>query len=389
MAEIKNFSLAGVSSTVQFGKRGPKLVQANDAFSFKTAADDALTNVSVAEPTYSTHAATKSYVDSVLTGMDQSHIVSTDGTVKVDTEGTPGKVTVAASNGTANTLVATFQSGSSANSNVLVDNSFAGKILFQAASDSASDVNVHIAPKGAGELLVGAAGSDGVIQADDGMSLTIAGGDNLAGTGGNLLIRAGSGTTSDGTVRVVNSQAHSIADFVGGSSSATTLVVTAGATDVSIESAGSSPNVDIVISPKGAGVVNVSTSLVSNVLDPIADQDAATKNYVDVTSKVGSIQTREITLSTATNTVGLPIKGKVRRVMLKITQAYNNGAQITVGTDATPDLLVSSNDIDESTVGQYDLNNSTDFASSTQLKVFVTGGPSTGAATLVVEYIQG
>ena len=41
------------------------------------------------------------------------------------------------------------------------------------------------------------------------------------------------------------------------------------------------PNQDIVFNPNGTGVVNVSTSRITNVVDPTGAQDASTKNYVD------------------------------------------------------------------------------------------------------------
>ena len=71
MANIKNFGLAGISSDVQFGKSGGRLVYDSSSSFFKFTTDGTtLTQIRAASPSNSTDVATKSYVDATKQGLD-------------------------------------------------------------------------------------------------------------------------------------------------------------------------------------------------------------------------------------------------------------------------------------------------------------------------------
>jgi hypothetical protein len=369
MADIKNFSMAGVASSVQFGKRGAQLKQAADAFAFRKSDDSAFALVKVAFPTEADHATTKQYVDQTVGAINTARIqdAKTNPTSFVGTAeaGQAGKVVIAANTtGTDTATVARFQSGAAANSNIVFDNATLDTVKFVAEGTSAN-VNIQLQPKGTGIVEIGNAGDSSMLQADEGSSLVIAGGDKATAVGGDLIMRAGMGMdgASHGAVKIQAGDSTDLITF------ATTQVL-------------------------------VHNKNIVDLADGVAAKDAVNKSQLDAvataaaanvqTNKIGSLQTREFDVGTSTVNIGDAVKGRIRRVMVRITTAYSAGGNINVGHAGDQSALVTSTEVDETAVGTYELN-STDvtFASATQLVAYVSGTPAAGAAKIIVEYIQG
>jgi len=79
---------------------------------------------------------------------------------------------------------------------------------------------------------------------------------------------------------------------------------------VEIATSGGDTNINLVLNPKGSGTVDVNSSRITSVTDPVGDQDAATKAYVDSVAN------------------GLDVKKSVRVATTAALAAvtYNNGA---------------------------------------------------------------
>jgi len=86
---------------------------------------------------------------------------------------------------------------------------------------------------------------------------------------------------------------------------------------VQIATTGGDTNIDLKLTPKGSGVVDVDSSRITNVTDPTGDQDAATKAYVDSVAN------------------GLDVKASVRYASTaNVAGTYDNGAgTITAGSN--------------------------------------------------------
>lgn len=143
----------------------------------------------------------KSTVSALLANVDMSRINDITDTTYVDTDEVAGKVVIASNNG----KVAEFV-GTSINPDYFVfDTATSAGVLRVEASGTSTDIDIRLVPKGNGEVFIGDAGN-GVIQADNGFDLTLAGGDQ----GGDLILRGG---VSAGQVFVQNDSGNEFVTF--------------------------------------------------------------------------------------------------------------------------------------------------------------------------------
>ena len=135
----------------------------------------------------------------------------------------------------------------------------------------------------------------------------------------------------EGSINDANGNEH--IKFQQTASAVNSLEVTNSATGngAKLGTQGDDANIDLILDPKGSGVVDVNSSRISNLTDPTQDQDAATKSYVD-------------------NVVnGLDVKESVKvATTANLASTYNNGAGTLTassnGALSIDGVTVSTND---------------------------------------------
>jgi hypothetical protein len=439
MANIKSFNLVGVGPQVQFGKGGLQIAQDSGAFAFRDHTNTTLVNVEVATPILASHATSMAYVEGLIDSLTATQIAFDNTTAaipsnpttvqqainaviangsahirdnnaapkaQVATDEVTGAVTIDVSNGTTGSRIATFTGGAASNSSLNIDNSSSGIVSIDAYSATATDVNIYINPQGNGKVYIGNNTTDSELQADDGQSLTMAGGDNSAlnGNGGNLILKAGHASNggTDGNVVIQDGEGNNVVTFLETTSADTGVTIAngVGLSTIGVSSA-TETNADLYLAPLGTGAVNVSGANIHNVAEPVNATDGANKEYVDAqvasansaatTALVGSFRNEVATISTVSTNLSAAIKGEVRNVTVQIQTPYVGAGPVTIqiGTAANATLISDGTTLDETTAGMYPIVCSAIFSTSTQLVVTVNGAPSAGAARILIDYVQG
>ena len=242
---------------------------------------------------------------------------------------------------------------------------------------SEADADLRLVAQGAGQVIIGEEGV-GIIQADDGYDMTVAGG---AG-GGNLKLKGAEVTIQD-------ENGTDVATFVSGGSAHVALGTTNSAVTFAAE--GAEADVDLVFDPKGSGRVDVSGARVVNVAKGVEATDAVNKGQLEAAvaaAEVGHIVSLSASVAAANGQVSLgAVTGVVTRVRVVVLGAYNAGASLTVGTQALASDLVAAADLDESAAGVYLIETAREYAGE-ELVVEIAGATA-GAAKVYVEYIKG
>lgn len=250
----------------------------------------------------------------------------------------------------------------------------AGKLTLTAKNASGSGaVDMYLQGQNGGDVFIVGQSGEALIQGEADTDLTVAGGDSSTGAAGDLVLKGGNGSangasgaviikggnggSADGNVQVKGADDTAIATFVETASATDNFTMTNGTGSVQLAGVGSSTDVNMVLAPKGDGLILAPSGY---DMSGGAGHALVTKDYVD-SSTAGSVDFGVRRVSFAANgassfTVGTVanVAGKsyyVSKVTVKVTTAFV-GADELVISDGT-NTLVDTTDVDLSEGGIY------------------------------------
>ena len=305
------------------------------------------------------------------------------------------------------------------NTKILLTNSSAN-VTLQAVDpdDNTADIDLVLKGQGSGAVIINeSSGGNSLVQADDHLDLTASGGAATSADAGDLVLKGGNGTSTyasgdvlikggtggsaEGKTKILDSSDNEIAIFERTASAVNELTFTNAATGsgASIASTGDDTNIDLVLTPKGTGVITTYSGYDANVSN---DDDLVTKKWVEdnvVTSTDDLTIRTSVSSGSSSATIGtMPNAGSttyyVSKVTVHVATGFSGGSvdHITVSDGSL--TLVADADADITTAGSYvvDLPFATATAGGATITLnFLDSGasaatPTGGSAIVTVEY---
>ena len=307
-------------------------------------------------------------------------------------------------------------SGATTSTNKLVVTNAADEVIMTAASANGSgNIDLRLKAQASGNVIIDGSGA-GYVGGDDDEDLNVRGGLAVSGDAGNLVLRGGFGASTNASGNVVIAggtggstegkvvmQDSNLADVLvidGVSSAANYAELKNSATGdgVALNTLGSDTDVNLLITPKGDGVINVPASYKDR--SEFGTNSLVTKEYVDgQTASGAALQVFRASLGAATADLGTVanVSGKayyIEKVVINVTTAFDASADHFIIGDGSNDFTVAA-DTDASATGTYviDLPYTTATAGGATVSVTVKDASnntitySAGAATVAAHVV--